>query len=247
LLGIFAFPERISQYADAVNKGRERQAVEDLQQLFSDFPPGEIEDGEAPDFLVRSGGACVGIEVCEYFRPERLLGSPLREQEALAQQIAGRATEICVERGASPFWAPLSLEHDVRLHKRDVEHVARAIALAILARHADYIRNDGQLPTCVSDIVVHKLGPKHAPSITIIGTTWLPPLDHEELVRIIAGKEAKLDAYRKKCATVWLLIVVDGFQLSSMTEMPSVLQTMKSSFDRVVLLYDRRTVAVLAD
>jgi hypothetical protein len=229
-----------------MNKARERRAVEDLQQLYADFPPGEIEDSEVPDFLVRSNGACVGIEVCEYFRPERPLGSHPKEQEALAHQIANRATEICVERGATPFWAPVSVEQGVRLFKRDVEPLASAIASAIMTRDADFIRNDGQLPLCVRDIVVYPLGRKHAPSVTIIGTTWPPPLDIEELARIVAGKEAKLHAYRKKCATVWLLIVVDGFQLSSMTETPTALPAMTSAFDRVLVLHDRRTVVVLS-
>jgi hypothetical protein len=229
-----------------MNKARERLAVEDLQRLSADFPPGTIEDGEVPDFLVRNNGACVGIEVCEYFRPERPLGSPPMEQEALAHQIAERATEICVERGAAPFWAPVSFEHGVRLRKHDVEPVANAIASAINTRAADFIRNDGQLPPWVDDIVVHPLGPMHTPSVTIIGTTWVPEIDLGELARIIAGKELKLDAYRKKSATVWLLIVVDGFRMSSVTETPTALPAMPSAFDRVVVLHDRTTVAVLA-
>jgi len=229
-----------------VNKARERLAVEDLQRLSADFPPGTIEDGEVPDFLIRSDADCIGIEVCEYFRPERPLGSPLKEQEALAYQITNRATEICVERGAPPFLAPVSFEHGVRLRKRDVEPVASAIASAILARDVDCIQNEGQLPECVSQIVVHPLGPMHTPSVTIIGTTWVPEIDLGELARIVAGKERKLDAYRKRCATVWLLIVVDGFQLSSMTEPPSALPPMTSAFDRVVVLHDRTTVVTLA-
>jgi hypothetical protein len=229
-----------------VNKAHERRAVEDLQRLYADFPPGTIEDSEVPDFLVRNNGACVGIEVSEYFRPERPLGSPPMEQEALAHQITNRATEVCVEQAAGPFLASVTFEHDVRLRKRDVEPVANAIASAILTRDADLIQNDGQLPASVSQIVVHPLGPKHAPFVTFSGATWPPPLDVDELARIIAGKERKLDAYRKKSATVWLLIVVDGFQLSSMTEAPTALPAMPSAFDRVLVLHDRTTVAVLA-
>jgi hypothetical protein len=139
----------------------------------------------------------------------------------------------------------VSFEHGVRLRKRDTEPVAIAIASAILTRDADRIQNDGQLPPCVSQIVVYPLGPKHAPTVTFSGATWPPPLDVDELARIIAGKELKLDTYRKKSATVWLLIVVDGFQLSSMTEAPTTLPAMPSAFDRVVVLHDRTTVATL--
>ena len=86
----------------------------------------------------------------------------------------------------------------------------------------------------------------HTPSVTIIGTTWVPEIDLGELARIIAGKDRKLDAYRKKCAIVWLLIVVDGFRMSSVTEAPIALAAMPSAFDRVLVLHDRTAVAVLA-
>ena len=54
-----------------MNKERERQAVEDLRRLDANFPAGVIEEHEVPDFIVRAELSCLGIEVTEYFRPER--------------------------------------------------------------------------------------------------------------------------------------------------------------------------------
>ncbi len=98
--------------------------------------------------------------------------------------------------------------------------------------------NNCQLPPSIEDITIHPLGPAHAGTVTAIGTTWVPPADEHELARIVASKEAKIDAYRNACATVWLLIVIDSFQLSSMTEKPTNLTPIASSFDRVLLLHD---------
>lgn len=86
-----------------MNKERERRAVDDLQLLYADFPCGIAEEHEVPDFIMRAGSSCVGIEVTEYLRPERPMGSHPKEQEALTHQITDRATTLCAERGAPPL------------------------------------------------------------------------------------------------------------------------------------------------
>jgi hypothetical protein len=228
-----------------MNKERERQAVEDLRRLDANFPAGVIEEHEVPDFIVRAESSCLGIEVTEYFRPERPMGSHPKEQEALTHQITDRATTLCRERGAPPLWAAVSFTHGVRLLKRDVEVAAAAIADTCMLGGGRVV-NEGQLPPSIDDITVHLLGPKHDATVTAVGTTWVPPADENELARIVASKEAKLDAYRSACDAVWLLIVIDGFQLSSMTETPTNIAPIPSSFDRVLVLHDRQTITVLA-
>lgn len=229
-----------------MNKERERRAIADLRRLYPEFPLGSIDEGESPDFVVRGAGSTVGIEVCEYFRPERPLGAHPMEQESLKHRIVDRATEICKTAGARGFLAPVAFARDVRITKRDAEEVARAVAQAILTRPAAFIENDGQLPACVEDVRVYDVGDKHEATVTYVDTTWLPPLDAAELARLVVAKEAKLVEYRQRCATAWLLIVVDGFRLSSWSEAPHLWPHLTSAFDRVLLLHDRRIVARIA-
>jgi len=228
-----------------MDKERERQAVEDLRRLYANFPAGVIEEHETPDFIVRADSSCIGIEVTEYFRPERPMGSHPKEQEALTHLITDRATTLCRKRGAPPLWAVVLFAHGVRLLKRDVEIVAAAIADTCMLGSGRVV-NGGQLPPSIDDITVHLLGPKHDATVTAVGTTWVPAADENELARIVASKEARLLAYRSSCSTVWLLIVIDGFQLSSMTETPVNVAPIESSFDRVLLLHDRHTVIDLS-
>jgi len=225
-----------------MNKDRERRAIDDLKRLDPVFPPGTIEPSEAPDFIVRSDGGCVGIEVCEYFRPERPLGSHPKEQEALTHHITDRATARAVELGLPPCWVVVTFERDVRLLKRDIGAVADAIVDAIRTPNRTYVRNDGQLPSCIDDIVVHPLPADKELLVAPIGTTWVPPTDADEIARLIARKEGKLSAYRARCNVVWLLIVIDGFQLASMAERPTNLPPIVTAFDRVLILHDRATV-----
>jgi hypothetical protein len=224
-----------------MNKERERQAIDDVKRLDPEFPPGTIEPGEAPDFVVRTDRSCVGIEVCEYFRPERPLGSHPKEQEALTHHITDRATARAIEAGVPPCWVVVTFERNVRLLKRDIDTVADAIVDAIRTGRT-YLRNNGKLPSCIDDIVVHPLPAGKELLVAPIGTTWVPPTDADELARLIATKEGKLPAYRARCDVVWLLIVIDGFQLSSMTERPTSLPSIATAFDRVLVLHDRTTV-----
>jgi hypothetical protein len=228
-----------------MNKEQERRAVDDLRRLDPAFPTGAIEPGEAPDFIVRGDDGCVGIEVCEYFRTERPLGSHPKEQESLTHQVTTRATALAIERGLPACWSVVSFADGVRLLKRDVEPTAEAIVTAMERAQGTFIRNDGDLPVCIDDIVVHPLAAKHEPFVSSIGTAWAAPLVDDELTRIVRGKEEKLAAYRTRCDTVWLLIVVDGFQLSSMTERPTALSPIATSFDRVLVLHDRTTVLTM--
>jgi hypothetical protein len=228
-----------------MNKEQERRAIEDLRRVDPGFPDGIIDEGEAPDFIVRGADGCVGIEVCEYFRTERPLGSHPKEQEALGHQVTARATALAIERGLPACWAVVSFTHGIRLLKRDVEPTADAIVTAIERAPGTMIRNDGDLPACIDDIVIHPLAAKHAPFVSSIGTAWAAPLEDDELTRIVRGKEGKLAAYQRRCPTVWLLIVIDGFQLSSMTERPTALSPIATAFDRVLVLHDRTAVLTM--
>lgn len=227
-----------------MKKARERRALDDLRELLPDFPSGDIEETESPDFIVRDGERSTGIEVCEYFRPERAAGTFPVEQEALRQRIADRASQICAERGIRGLLVPVSFHRNARIFKQNVDVIATAIVNAIELRNRTV--SDEETPAgCIDELWVHDIGEKHEAAVTRADTTWLPPLDVEELTRMIAAKESKLASYRQRCANVWLLIVIDGFRVSSMIETPETWPKLASAFDRVVVLHDRRIVARL--
>lgn len=225
-----------------MKKARERRALDDLRELLPDFPSGDIEETESPDFIVRDGECSIGIEVCEYFRPERSAGAYPVEQEALRQRIVDRASQICAERRMRGLLVPVSFRRDVRIFKQNVDVIATAIVNAIELRNC-HVSDEQTTAGCIDELWVHDIGEKHEAAVTRADTTWLPPLDVEELTRMIAVKESKLAAYRQRCASVWLLIVIDGFRVSSMIETPETWPKVASAFDRVLVLHDRRIVA----
>jgi hypothetical protein len=226
----------------APKKQRELKAIEALRAVYSDFPTGLVEQGEEPDFRVRSESGCVGIEVTEYFRPETVSGSPLQEQEALAHQVSQRATEECLRRQAPPLLASVSFNHNHRLSKKDVVPLADTIAsLVIPAASSGFWSveiDDDLLPESVDYITVYRPSGLKEPFISNTGAVWVPEIDSTELARVVAGKERKLLSYRRDCTQVWLLVFVDGFRISSITEYPQQVVELASQFDRVVVLHD---------
>lgn len=225
-----------------MKKARERRALDDLRGLLTDFPAGEIEETESPDFIVWTPNGSIGIEVCEYFRPERVGGAYPVEQEALRQRVVDRASQICADRGIRGLVAPIMFRRDVRIFKQNVEAIAAAVVDAVESgNHHEF--NEQTPANCVDELWVHDIGEKHDAAVTSADTTWLPPLDVEELARIIAVKESKLAAYRQRCASIWLLVVIDGFRVSSMIETPATWPQLPSTFDGVFVLHDRRILA----
>ncbi|HEJ4038159.1 TPA: hypothetical protein SL477_006011, partial [Pseudomonas aeruginosa] len=85
-----------------MNKGRERYLLElFIQELREDIEV--IDDqGEEPDFIVRSTKGIVGIEVSEIFVPATPGGLILQQEEGLAGDVLKKTHKICKEKGAPP-------------------------------------------------------------------------------------------------------------------------------------------------
>ena len=205
--------------------------------------------GDEPDFLISPDRNATGIEHTEYFRKDRLAGSFIQEQESLRDQIVETAAMSCVERRLPAVWAAVFFSCEHRLTKRDVAPVANEIVKLVAScdpSWAGKITNDGQLPRFIDDIILYRSEGLKEPMVTTTDAIWVPEIEHEELQAIANQKEPKVSKYRHKCTRVWLLIEVNGFRLSSMAKLPSALPVITSSFDRIFVLHDGRTVVELA-
>lgn len=230
-------------------KASEKRATERLKQLYPDFPKGAVEYGEEPDVRVRDGSSCTGIEITEYFRPEMQVGSPLQEQESLAHLVVNRSAALYLPSEA-PILAAVTFAKDVRITKRDVEPLAQALVRTAHrgARSATrHVSNDGTLPNAIVAVAIYPLDRAQATAFIALGSTWPPEVDREEVQRIITSKEQKLQRYKKECAEVWLVIVLNGFRVASMTSSPMNLDmAFGSSFARVLILQDDHAIVRIA-
>ena len=71
-------------------KQRERFLLEEFIKV-SRIDAQIVEEREAPDFVVRTGGALVGVEVTELFISHETHGNTPQAHEAISSQIATKA------------------------------------------------------------------------------------------------------------------------------------------------------------
>jgi hypothetical protein len=236
-------------------KARELAAVKRLRELDPQFPQGEIEDTDEPlDALVRlPSGGCVGIEVREFARDDAPEGSALNASQSTTGKVAAAAQDAYVALGGPLIRASLFFERNFRCKSSEIRGIAADIAaeVAKVAPHvswsADINAWESGLPNGVEKIVLHKLDALKESNFAPIHTDFFGELVPEHIEYLLAQKESKVPAYRKKCSKVWLLVIADGFKLSGWAEpTPELTQrAYQTSFDRVVMLYDNSRVIEL--
>jgi hypothetical protein len=231
-------------------KARERAAIDAFRNAYDKFPSGDILEDEKPDFIVGTSG--IGIELREYFREELIDGSPVQEQEALRRQITNRASDGCAAATDIPnVFAMVFFNRSERLSKRDVIPISEVIVASIRANlptnaSSRKITNGGQLPPSIESMIYYYPGNLKEPCVTTTDAVWVREIANQEMQNILDAKEKRLASYRQRCSEIWLLIVVNGFRISSMAKLPSSFQQLVSSFDRVFILHNNRSVVELS-
>src|SRR6202021_1193596 len=83
-----------------VNKAVEQFYLEEFRKNFPVFPCGDICPDERPDFLIKSPGRVIGVEVTKYFRDmANAAQTPLQKREAVRRKIMDEANSIADKRG----------------------------------------------------------------------------------------------------------------------------------------------------
>jgi len=223
------------------SKQAEQQALDDLKQLYAEFPDGDIQPHEEPDFLV---GDRVGIEVTEYFRPEEVNDTSPQEQEALQHRVAEAAANLWRVGAYPTAVVNVIFRRRSQLRKRTVQEVAEEL-VSVAAQSATMGRqvSSDQLPSDVESLTVY---PYKQVAWLVSGALFPPVVDETELRRIIAKKESKLSQYRRAAAEIWLLIVISGGRRSSLSELQESFTTFDTAFDRVLVVFERRKVVRIA-
>jgi hypothetical protein len=234
-------------------------------ELFGGLDESSCEFTDVPDLIVHHNGKVIGIEHTRLYRevPTIPAGRQLRPQEKIHWRLVERAREIFQQRSNRLLWLYLTFKEPFDYRQYDIEQEATLLAQSILAalsrspasgsgeavvRMQSWKAQQLGLPfpagvDAYDFTVVHKAGLElWAP---VYGGA-VPTLTPQQLEKVIREKETRLDRYRSRCATVWLLVVTDAGLPSSHFDITEALEhhLFRSSFDRIFLLtpFQRRLI-----
>jgi hypothetical protein len=185
--------------------------------------------GEAPDLIVRIDERLVGVEVSELFTPHTDSRDSLQGQEALAQRILARASQLYGASGAQHAHVSVHFSPSSDLRKLNRDQTASQLS--------DFVRSQtlslGQLVQWRPDYVTHPL-PDAITFVNMLGVPepgmahwsapragWVAPLTREMLQARVDEKASQLPKYTLRVATTWLLLVSDGAKPSQFLDPPA--------------------------
>jgi len=233
-----------SEHLCSPKKLREARAMHGLATLDQLWPTGELRPGVAgrePDFVLETPNGPLGVEIAEYYTPALTTRWRLKERDKLAELILAETTRECNARGISNVFASVEFDDDAEILRKDIPEIIEALAsilrpVSSLRLPTLRLRGRARVPRCVADLWAHY---REGIDSSFVGRSWggcVEPVSEQELLRLIAQKEAKLPLYRQHCSAVWLLLIVDQYQPASIGYVPPDYRIAGSTFDRIVVL-----------
>lgn len=228
-----------------MKKNKEYSHLERFKKIFDNFPDGEIDCSEKPDFIVKSNNTQIGIEVTELYRDrDSEKASKLKKQESLEERVC---TILQSKLNENWFYSD---HFDIHFHKNFdrkrvnglVEDCIKSIKshMQMLNRSKSFdtqLVNDCRLlPFEVDSIIVNHDQNSKELSVMCVGADNVPGMNKNHILSILEDKNEKLMNYQN-CDAHWLLIVQPPTLSGSFAGAEMVKKiSFKTSFDRVFIL-----------
>lgn len=225
-------------------KSRERIILDLFRQAYPEFPDGDIEEFEHPDFLIHSATGTIGIELVDYVSGHSRAGSAERMQEELRDRIVGQAQTAFESDHDEIVWVTFFWYPGVQFTKSSprqlgpviAEWVARALPQTIPGK-SSIERDDLEGSVLEYKLVCADIRREASleRSYWTNAEAGFLGSQPEELQAVITSKDSKFSEYRRACDEVWLLVVADGRHISSTfsPEEETLAHAYHSPFDRV--------------
>ena len=226
-------------------KDRELIHLTEFQKYCHDFPLGDLEPQEEPDFLIGLCGDKVGIELRDYYFDECFgKGSPSKRQESHRNKIitnVRKAYDLCE---SPPVNVTITWNENIELSKASHKDIAEKLIKVV----KDHIPEPGMtislgfpnlawkiLPKEIHELWIERSVPQTSTRWDTTGGGALPIVEVKNIEKVIKDKEPKLPKYRESANEIWLLIVASGFSLSAFAKVSAELEghVFQTSFDKV--------------
>lgn len=217
-------------------------------------PYHDIQETEAPDFLLSIDGRRIALEVTRVFiepNPGRK-GSTSKRDESHREQWLQALAERYYDRGGVPIWVQVLLPGLVTLDEDSSAEILASLLKSNELAESEQGRYELDLTPGMVKLFVRRLPlgdwssrySRWACQNDRMG--WAVPLTSDHLESVVRKKEDSLRKYRVDYDEAWLLIVVDGSRRSGILDVPSMTPRLGASeFDSVWLVEYLNTVQKL--
>jgi len=195
-----------------------------FEESYPDFPSGEVHPGETPDFRVVTQGRTVGIELTQVFHPYEDGQRPLQEIERLRELVTEKAEKLFAASGGPPLDVLVHFSPHAVLGKASLDPLAERLANLIsrnlpqagewYSEEYDWINREW-FPEEVSHVRVARFGHRSWSLWRPSGVGFVPDVTPELVQAAIDRKATDIDNHRASCDEVWLLVIADGFSIST--------------------------------
>jgi len=228
----------------------ELQHIECLKSIYPQFPKGtENPDGEEPDYVItEEDGKIVGIEHTQLFRNSSsdTQKNPMQIDSEREKTVEG-AGKIYQGNNHPPVNVMVSFFSHYSIAPKRRRELASILAKFVgghlpkqdsYETHENSGLDDCEIPKEVNSIRIARFSELNENCWSVLGGTYVPKLEEGQIRDLVGKKENKLDQYRKSANIVWLLIVISGFNASSVLDVPSNIRAMaiQTNFDKVIIL-----------
>jgi hypothetical protein len=238
-----------------MDKGLELHYLERFKSLISDFPDGEVEVSERPDFIIQNKTGAVGIELTELHKQAPLGKRELQANQAMWNLVTQSVLNQYKLLGLPNLYATLHFNQSYEISKSEGIKLSRIILDIItnnipeegcnFSEEYDWINRD-YFPEHLHQISMTRLPGQDETFFNNPMSTWVGPLPKTLIEETIRFKESKLPAYQKRCSHNWLLITIDTAFMSTWFSSDECMERMEftTDFDRVYILksFENRVV-----
>ena len=231
-------------------KERERAFLREVKRIDPEFPSGQVVDSESPDFIIDLTPKVLGIEIVEYVRGQNSGESALRRREVVGQKTINRAKDEFYKSSDVPLYIIFSWYPHRYPRQSEITELANVTVRAIQNNIPQNLFESILIPNSSFDGTPLE---KFVRSIRITrvrneGQILWSSIESgfigaaaSEIQAIISSKNEKVKQYKTKCDHTWLIIVADGWHISSTAnlEEDALNYEYHSEFDRVIF-YDHQ-------
>jgi hypothetical protein len=205
-------------------KELERLFFNILKQQVSDFPEGDVVEGESPDFVIRGLEGTLGVEVTRLFKRSGEGQQSLKAQESEKRMIVDMARKLHEKRGMPILHVSVLFGSSGPFNKSKRKLLSEQLANAIQAcmptpeswcRIDHTFEDDCPFPVEVASVRIANFSSLKRNHWSVGEAGWVQEDFVGELQKAIDEKHSELSEYLSRCSTCWLLIVADGSGPSS--------------------------------